>query len=124
MALTPKQRSFLRGQAHHLNPIVMIGKGGLSESLIKSLYQALRSHELVKIKIPADDQETFHGVVEEIFAHCEGLEKVQTIGHLLVVYRPSTPAGKVSKTLREAKIPYTKAQAEAAREVVSSAEEE
>ena len=86
----------------------MIGKEGLSDSLVKSLYQALRKHELVKIKVPAEDQESFKAMVQEILDLCEGAQKVQTIGHLLVLFRPATPAGKVSKALRAKNMPYTK----------------
>ncbi len=120
MALTPKQRSFLRGQAHHLKPVVMIGKEGLTPALFKSLYDALRSHELVKIKIPAESQEDLKETTEAIFEECVGVEKVQTIGHLLVVFRATTPPGKVSKALKEAKIPYVRSQKLAAE----SSEEE
>ena len=111
MSLSPKQRSFLRGQAHHLTPVVMIGKEGLTPAVLKAVYQALRSHELIKIKVPADDQETFKASVNDILEACEGAEKVQTIGHLLVLFRPSTPAGKVSQALKAAKIPYKKTDA-------------
>lgn len=109
MALSPKQRSFLRGQAHKLSPVVMIGKEGLTESVLKAVYHALRAHELIKIKVPADDQESFQQMVQDILDQCEAAEKVQTIGHLLVLFRPSTPAGKVSLAMKAAKLPYSKA---------------
>ncbi len=113
MALSPKQRSFLKGKAHALKPVVMIGKEGLTDSVLKSLYDALRSHELVKIKVPAESQDDFKESVNAILHECQGVEKVQTIGHLLVLFRPSTPAGKISKVLREANLTYTKAQRDA-----------
>ncbi|MCX6116082.1 MAG: ribosome assembly RNA-binding protein YhbY [Proteobacteria bacterium] len=124
MALTSKQRSFLRGKAHELKPVVMIGKGGLTENVLKALYDALRSHELIKIKIPADSQDDLKEVVDEIMSASVGLEKVQIIGHLLVVFRPSTPLGKISKELKESKIPYTRAQQTAAAEESNQGEEE
>lgn len=104
MTLSPKQRSFLRGKAHHLTPVVTIGKEGVSEAVLKTLYQALRIHELVKVKASSEDQKAFQATVQEILEHCEA-EKVQTIGHLLVLFRPSTPPGKMSKALKEAKLP-------------------
>jgi putative YhbY family RNA-binding protein len=86
----------------------MVGKEGLSESVIKAMYNALRSHELIKIRLPAEDQTEFKALVHEVLEACEGSEKVQTIGHLLVLFRPSVPPGKISKKLQEAKIPYSK----------------
>lgn len=120
MALSPKQRSFLRGKAHHLQPVVTIGKEGVSEAVLKTLYQALRVHELVKIKASSEDQEAFQATVQEILDQCEA-EKVQTIGHLLVLFRASTPPGKMSKALKEAKLPLVRSE-KVAKD--SSAEEE
>ena len=124
MSLTSKQRSFLRGEAHHLSPVVMVGKVGLTESVLKAMYQALRSHELIKIKIPADDQEAFREAVANILKECQGAEKVQTIGHLLVVFRPSTPAGKISKKLKAEKMPYTRATIEESSDTEGSSHQE
>lgn len=127
MALSPKQRSFLRGKAHHLQPVVMIGKEGVSEAVLKTLYSALRSHELVKVKASSADQEEFRATVETILDNCEA-EKVQTIGHLLVLFRPSTLPGKVSKALKEAKMPYVRTaeddEAQEERRAKRAAEEE
>ena len=103
MTITSKQRSFLRGRAHPLQPVVMIGKDGLSEALLQSLETALKHHELVKIKVPADDQESFRATVDEVLSAVD-CEKIQTIGHLLVVFRASSPPGKVSKALVAARL--------------------
>ena len=81
----------------------MIGKEGVSGAVLKKLEHALDHHELVKIKIPADDQEAFRQIVEEVLSAAD-CQKVQTIGHLLVVFRPSTPPGKVSKALATARL--------------------
>lgn len=109
MALSPKQRSFLRGKAHHLQAVVTIGKEGISDAVLKALYKALRDHELVKVKASSADQEEFKATVTSLLDQCEA-EKVQTIGHLLVLFRPSTPGGKISKELAAARIPYTRSQ--------------
>jgi RNA-binding protein len=102
MALTPKQRSFLRGKAHHLNPVVMLGKEGVSESVIKATEKALEDHELIKIKVPSDDQDEFHSTVNDLMAKTKA-EVVQKIGHLLVIYRPSKEPGRVTKELLSSK---------------------
>jgi RNA-binding protein len=99
MALTPKQRSFLRGKAHHLNPVVMLGKEGVSEAIIKATDKALEDHELIKIKVPAEDQDEFHATVEELMAQTKA-EIVQKIGHLLVIYRKAQEPGRISEELK------------------------
>ena len=48
--ITPKQRSKLRALAHHLKPLVLIGKSGISSGVIVSISQLLDSHELIKVK--------------------------------------------------------------------------
>ena len=102
MALTPKQRSFLRGKAHHLNPVVMLGKEGVSEAVIKATDKALEDHELIKVKIPSGDQDEFHSTVDELMAQTKS-EVVQKIGHLLVIYRQSKEPGRVTKELLSSK---------------------
>lgn len=101
MALTPKQRSFLRGKAHHLDPVVMLGKEGVSEAVLKATDKALEDHELIKIKVPAADQDEFTATVEELMAQTKA-EIVQKIGHLLVIYRKAKKPGRISKELGEA----------------------
>jgi RNA-binding protein len=101
MALTPKQRSFLRGKAHHLDPVVMIGKEGISAAVLKATDKALEDHELIKIKVPAADQDEFHATVDELMAQTRA-EVVQKIGHLLVIFRCAQKPGRISKALQEA----------------------
>lgn len=98
MALTPKQKSFLRGKAHHLDPVVMLGKEGVSEAVLKATDKALEDHELIKIKVPSADQTEFRETVEAIMTETRA-EIVQTIGHLLVLYRQSKKPGRISKEL-------------------------
>jgi RNA-binding protein len=100
MALTPKQRSLLRGKAHHLDPVVMIGKEGISEAVLKAANKALEDHELIKVRIPAEDQTEFHDTVAQFMDSIKA-EIVQKIGHLLVIYRPSKKPGKITKLLSE-----------------------
>jgi len=49
--LTGKQKRFLRAMGHHLEPVVLVGKDGLSEGLVSALDVALDTHELVKVKL-------------------------------------------------------------------------
>jgi RNA-binding protein len=98
MSLTPKQRSFLRGKAHHLDPVVMIGKEGISDAVLQATDKALEDHELIKIKVPAADQEEFHTTVDNLMAQTKA-EIVQKIGHLLVIFRRAQKPGRISKEL-------------------------
>jgi RNA-binding protein len=100
MALTPKQKSFLRGKAHHLDPVVMLGKEGVSAAVLKAADKALEDHELIKIKVPSADQTEFRETVDAIMTETKA-EVVQTIGHLLVLYRQAKKPGRISKELAE-----------------------
>ena len=87
LALTIAQRRELKAQAHALNPVVMIGKSGLSATVIGELDRGLASHELIKIKVQVDDRLARNALFEEI---CEKLSAapVQHIGKIFVIYRP------------------------------------
>jgi RNA-binding protein len=92
MALTGKQSHHLRALGHHLNPVVHIGKEGVTEALAKAIDQALTDHELVKVKL---NPETPHDRYEAAEALAESLkaEVAQVIGRTLLLYRrhPSLP---------------------------------
>ncbi len=84
--MTSKQISFLRGLAHKLNPVVMIGNNGLSETVIKEIDTSLNAHELIKIKVQVDDRAARSQVYLGI---CNTLNAVAVhhIGKQLVIYR-------------------------------------
>lgn len=88
MTLSNKQKQFLKGQAHSLKPVVLLGSNGLTEGVVVEIQSALEIHELIKVKVPTDDRETkkltFDAIVRET-----GATKLQTIGHTIVLYRQS-----------------------------------
>ncbi len=86
MPLSKSQLKFLRSKCHALNPVIMVGQKGLTPQLLKELDIALDQHELVKIKIAAEDRESTLGMMDEICAR-EGTERVQHIGKTLTVFR-------------------------------------
>lgn len=88
MTLTTKQKQFLKGLAHHLNPVVMLGGNGLTEGVLAEIDHALDHHELIKVKIAGADRETKELIVQAILRETES-QKVQQIGHVLVLYRQS-----------------------------------
>jgi RNA-binding protein len=83
--LSSKQISHLRGLGHNLNPVVMIGNNGLTESVLKEIDNSLKAHELIKIQVQGD-REAREGMLREI---CEktGAVAVHHIGKQLLVYR-------------------------------------
>lgn len=92
--LSTKARQALKQQAHHLQPVVMIGNKGITETLIKEVDASLNAHELIKIRALTDDREERETLFNEL---CEALDaqEVQRIGKLLVLWRPNeTPAKK------------------------------
>lgn len=91
--LTPAERSALRAEAHGLNPVVMIGEAGLTESVIKEIGASLDAHGLIKVRVFGDDREARVAMYEQI---CTDLDAapVQHIGKLLVLYRPKKEAVK------------------------------
>jgi RNA-binding protein len=86
MPLSPHQKRHLRGLAHALNPIVTVGGKGLTEAVLAELEIALDHHELVKLKVGAEDREQRRAMIAEIAAR-SGSEVVQTVGHTATVYR-------------------------------------
>lgn len=86
--LTGKQRSYLKGLANSLEPIMQIGKGGVTENVLKQIDDALNARELIKIKILNNSmlsaKDTANKIAESIRA-----EYVQSIGNKFVLYRES-----------------------------------
>ncbi len=87
--LNPKQRQYLKAQAHHLKPTVHIGKSGVTEGLAAELDQMLESLELMKLKLNQNCVEPIEDVAEALVSRVPGLQHVWTIGRTLLVYRAS-----------------------------------
>ena len=78
----------MRGQAHDLSALLQIGAKGLTPAFLTELDAVLEQHELVKIKIGAEDRDARDAVIAEIVDK-SGAGLVQRIGHVAVLYRPS-----------------------------------
>ena len=89
MSLTSKQRADLRGEAHHLSPLVHIGHLGLTETLIDALDDALRTKELVKCAIGKNSDVKAKQVANDV-AERVGADVVQVIGKTFTLYRENT----------------------------------
>ena len=92
--LSPAERRALRAQAHHLDPVVMIGDAGLTPGVLHEIDLALKSHELIKVRVLGDDRDRRVGMVDEISIALDA-SPVQQIGKILVLYRqrPAEPEG-------------------------------
>ena len=88
LALTAAQNRFLRGQAHGLKPLLQVGGRGITDALVAELDGALEHHELLKVKVAAEDREARDAMIEEL-AQRSGAALVQRIGHVAILYRPS-----------------------------------
>ena len=91
---TSKQRSVLRSMAQTIEPIGQIGKGGVSDNMVKSFSDALESRELIKLTLLNNSDEEIKSVSVEL-AQKLGAEVVCTIGHKIVLYRRSNNKGIV-----------------------------
>ena len=80
------QKKFLKGIAHGLNPVVMIGANGLTDAVIQELDQALSHHELVKIKIAADERSERKAMIEQMTKQTQA-QSLQAIGKIVVLLR-------------------------------------
>lgn len=88
MALVPKQRQALKGKAHKLRPIVIVGNNGLTETVHMEIDRALTDHELIKMRINSEDRAVRRALCVQI---CElhQAELVQSVGKMAVIYRVS-----------------------------------
>ena len=89
MTLTSKQRAFLNSQAHSLKPIIQIGKNGLNDQIKTSVRQALDARELIKVTLLQNTDENIHEVAE-ILEEEIGVDTVQKIGRILILYKQSS----------------------------------
>lgn len=87
--LTGKQKRFLRAEAHHLDPIFQVGKGGISEAMLVQIKQALNVRELIKVRI-LDNCEFDKKEVAADLAEGSSAELVQLIGLTVVLYKEAT----------------------------------
>jgi RNA-binding protein len=88
MNLTTKQKQYLKGLAHNLKPVVMLGQHGLTEGVLAEIDAALNHHELIKVKVSAADRETKQLIVDAIVRETNSAQ-VQVMGNTLSLFRSS-----------------------------------
>ncbi|MBK5969573.1 RNA-binding protein [Thiorhodovibrio litoralis] len=84
--ITTKERRWLKQQAHHLKPVVMLGQHGLTEAVMREIELALSHHELIKTKIAAGDREERDKIIAAITQETHA-ELVQRVGNTASFYR-------------------------------------
>ena len=99
-ALSIQERKRLRQIGHALNPVVMIGGQGLSESVVEETKRALNDHELIKVKVVGEDREERAAIIEAI-AEATDAQIVQTIGKIVLLYKKAAKQNqKLSNLVR------------------------
>ena len=98
MELTSKQRAYLRGLANPLEPIVIIGKDGIGDNLIKQANDALEARELIKCRVLENSMLTAREACDELSVLTRS-EQVQVIGTKFVLYRQTHKKDKKDKII-------------------------
>jgi len=99
--LSPAQRKDKRGEAHHLDPVVLIGAEGLTPAVRREIDAALGAHGLIKVRVFSDDRVAREAMLAEI-ADGLGAAAIQHIGKLLVLWRPIPPKVRAEREDRMA----------------------
>lgn len=93
--LTASQTRYLRGLAHPLRPVVLLGGKGVTPGVVKELEQALADHELIKVRLSGNDRAARAAELMKL-AESSRAETVQTIGHIAVLYRRNDEQPKIA----------------------------
>ena len=94
MAITSKQRAYLRGLAMNEDTIIQIGKGGITDNVVLSVVDALKARELVKGKVLENSMLTAREACDALSEAC-GAEQVQVIGTKFVLYKRNAKEPKI-----------------------------
>ena len=101
LSLSPAERKHLRGQAHHLDPVVLVGAEGLTDAVLKEADAALKAHGLIKVRMFSDQRDERARALERM-SDALGAAPVQHIGKLLVLWRPQPAAARPAAEPRAA----------------------
>lgn len=92
-ALNPRQRRRLCAKAHALDPVVQLGKGGLTDGVVQALESALLAHELIKVQMRRPEDKKAQA---EALAEATGACLCGVIGHVAILYRPHPETPRVA----------------------------
>ncbi|CAK8714255.1 MAG: ribosome assembly RNA-binding protein YhbY [Candidatus Electrothrix sp. AW2] len=88
ITLNGRQKKHLRSLGHHVDPTVYVGKEGLSDNVMQSVLDALRTRELIKVKL-GQNCEVPKKEAAEMLAKTSGAALVQLIGKMVLLYMPN-----------------------------------
>lgn len=88
------EKKYLRGLAHDLKPLVLIGKEGLTDGIVRAAGEGLSQHELIKIKFIDFKEKEQKGTFTDELVDRTGSALIGTIGHTAILYRPQTDPAK------------------------------
>jgi RNA-binding protein len=88
MKLTEKQRRHLKGLAHPLKPVILMGNAGLSDGVVAETQRALLDHELIKVRLPGQERTERDALLQSLAERTDSA-LVTRIGHVAVLYRPN-----------------------------------
>lgn len=94
MTLTERQRKTLRGLGHKLNPVVMIGDKGLSETVAAEIENALKFHELIKLSVRYGERDARDALIDTICAQTDA-QLVQRTGNTALLFRRNHKTPKI-----------------------------
>jgi len=95
--LNNAQKQFLRKLAHQLKPVITIADKGLSDAVLRETALTLDHHELIKVKISADDREHKKQIINQLCQKTNAL-LIQSIGNIAVIFRRAeTPVIELPK---------------------------
>jgi RNA-binding protein len=94
--LTPSERKEKRADAHHLDPVVMVGGDGLTPAVVKEIDAALNAHGLIKVRVFSDDRDARDAMYDTL-ADQLNAAPIQHIGKLLVLWRPMPEKTKADR---------------------------
>lgn len=86
-SLTTRERAHLKGRAHALEPVVVIGQAGATPEVVAEVARALAAHELIKVRVAGSDREARLVTGDEIASRTDAAI-VQRVGKVLVLWRP------------------------------------
>ena len=92
--LNSNQKRYLRGLAHSLKPVILVGANGITESLLAELELALDHHELLKVRIAAEDRDARDAAIE-VLVERTGAQLVQRVGNVACLFRRKPEAAQI-----------------------------
>ena len=87
ITLTPSQRARLKAKAHALEPVVQVGQGGASDTVVAEVDRSLTAHALIKVKLAGADRNSRDELAKLLSERTEAAV-VQQVGRVLVLWRP------------------------------------